>query len=143
VTTEVSSEEGTESGGALRDKLEAEIADNRALREALATEVAGSFQYVKPEDLKDAAPNELRERAAQIEEQRAEERRSVLSAELARKGWDEKQIEEFLGDTTQSAPPQQELKPKFDGNVGSPPARPKPGEGDGLSGPARIRAALG
>ena len=71
MTTQDPSEEGTESGGALRDKLEAEIADNRALREALATEVAGRFQYVKAEDLKDAAPGELRERAAQIEEQRA------------------------------------------------------------------------
>lgn len=140
MTTEASSEEGTESGGALRDKLEAEIAENRALRETLATQIASGFQYVKPEDLGDVAPGELQERAAQIEEQRAAERREVLTAELSAKGWDEKQIEEFLGEKSQSAPAP--AKPKFDGNVGSPPARPKPGEGE-LTGPARIRAALG
>lgn len=143
MTTEGSSEEGTESGGALREKLEAEIAEKRVLREALATEVVGRFQYVRPEDLQDVAPGEMRDRAAQIEQERAAERRSVLEAELAAKGWDEKQIEEFLGEKSQSAPPQQAPKPKFDGNVGSPPARPKPGEGDDLYGPSRIRAALG
>jgi hypothetical protein len=143
VTTEVPSEEGAESGGALREKLEAEIADNRALREALATEVAGRFQYVKVEDLKDAAPSELRERAAQIEEQRAAERREVLSAELAAKGWTDKQIEEFIGGNSPTPPAQQDPKPRMDPNVGTPPARPQPGEGDGLFGPSRIRAALG
>jgi hypothetical protein len=143
VTTQDPSEEGTESGGALREKLEAEIAEKRAIREALVTEITGRFQYVKPEDLQDAAPSELRERAAQIEEQRAQERRDVVSAELARKGWTSAQIEEFLGQTTQSAPPQPDPKPRFDGNVGTPPARPKPGEGDDLHGPSRIRAALG
>jgi hypothetical protein len=143
VTTEVPSEEGTESGGALREKLEAEIAEKKVLRETLATEVAERFQYVRPEDLQDVAPGELRERAAQIEEQRAAERRDVLSAELAAKGWTDTQIEEFLGEKPQSAPPQQTPKPRFDGNVGTPPARPKPGEGDDLFGPSRIRAALG
>lgn len=143
MTTQDPSEEGTESGGALRDKLEAEIAEKRALREALTNEVVGRFQYVKPEDLADAAPSELHERAAQIEQQRAQERREVVSAELAAKGWTSEQIEEFLGEKPQSTPAQQAPKPNFDGNVGTPPARPKPGEGDGLFGPSRIRAALG
>lgn len=143
MTTEDPSEEGQESGGALREKLEATTADNRVLREALAQEVAGSFKYVKPEDLASVAPGELRDRAAQIEQERQTERRELLTAELSAKGWDEKQIEEFLGDTTQSAPPQQTPKPKLDGNVGAPPSRPKPGEGDGLFGPSRIRAVLG
>jgi hypothetical protein len=143
VTTEVSSEEGQESGGALREKLDATNADNRVLREALAQEVAGRFKYVKPEDLASVAPGELRDRAAQIEQERAAERREVLTAELSAKGWDEKQIEEFLGDTTPAPPPQQTPKPKLDGNVGTPPSRPKPGEGDGLFGPSRIRAVLG
>lgn len=146
MTTEASSEEGTESGGALRDKLEASIADNRALREALATEVVGGFKYVKPEDLADVAPGDLRTRATEIEEQRAAERREVLQAELTARGLDEQKIEELLngaGAPQGGAPPQQASKPKLDGNVGSPPARPKPGEGDGLFGPSRIRAALG
>lgn len=143
MTTEATSEEEQESGGALREKLEASIADNRALREALATEVVGSFKHVKPEDLADAAPSELRERAAQIEEQRAAERREVLTAELSAKGWTDAQIEEFFGGDNPSAPAQQAPKPKLDGNVGSPPARPAPGEGDGLYGLSRIRAAMG
>lgn len=143
MTTEATSEEEQESGGALREKLEAFSADNRALREQLAAEVAGRFQYVKPEDLGDVAPGELRERAAQIEEQRVAERREVLTAELSAKGWDAKQIEEFLGETTGAAPTQQTPKPKLDPGVGAPPSRPKPGEEDGLFGPSRIRAALG
>jgi anti-sigma factor ChrR (cupin superfamily) len=145
VTTEASSEEGTESGGALRDKLEATIADNRALREALSTEVVSGFKYVKPEDLADVAPGDLRTRATEIEEQRAAERREVLQAELSARGLDDAAIEEILAGSGQAAPTQQDLKPKtrLDPNVGAPPARPKPGDGDGLSGPSRIRAALG
>lgn len=147
MTTNDSSEEGTESGGALRDKLEASIADNRALREALATQVVSGFKYVKPEDLADAAPGDLQSRATEIEEQRTAERREVLQAELSARGLDEEKIEELLNgadDASQGgAPPQQTPKPKLDGNVGSPPARPKPGEGDGLYGLSRIRAALG
>lgn len=143
MTTEVPSEEEQESGGALREKLEAEIAEKRALREALTTEVVGRFQYVKAEDLQDVAPGELHERAAQVEEQRAAERREVLAAELTAKGWTSEQVEEFLGQPASSPPPQQNPKPKLDPNVGQPPARPKPGEGQDLYGPARIRAALG
>ena len=142
MTTEGSSEEGTESGGALREKLEAELAENKALREALATEVVGSFKYVKPEDLSQVAPNELRDRAAQIEQERQAERQDLLKSELAAKGWDEKQIEEFLGNEGTPPPASTSPRPKLDGNFGSPPARPKPGE-DAPTGPARIRAALG
>lgn len=143
MTTEDLSEESQESGGALREKLEATNADNRALREALAAEVVGSFQHVKPEDLSGVAPGELRERAAQIEQERVAERREVLTAELSAKGWTAEQIEEFMGESPQQTPPQHTPKPKLDGNVGAPPARPKPGEDDGLFGPSRIRAALG
>jgi hypothetical protein len=140
VTTETDPEGNEESGGALREQLEASLADNKALREALATTVVKDFKYVSAEDLAQVAPNELQDRASELEAERIAERRSVVTDELKAKGWDEKQIEEFLGDNQGAPPPP---KPKVDPSAGGPPARQKPGEGDGLYGPSRIRAALG
>jgi hypothetical protein len=40
-----------ESGSTLRAKLEAEIAKSKAKDQVLASVVAGSHKYVKPEDL--------------------------------------------------------------------------------------------
>jgi hypothetical protein len=141
VTTDGAPEGGQESGGALRDNLEATLADNKALREVLVTEVTSNFQHVKAEDLAGVAPSELKERAAAIEAQRIQDRQALVSAELKSKGWTDQQVEEFLA--TPGTPPPSTPKPKFDGNVGTPPARPKPGDEDGLYGPSRIRAALG
>ena len=141
MTTEAASEEEQESGGALREKLEAFSSDNRALRETITTVLAKDFPDVKPEDLADVAPGELQERAAQVQEERTAARHEILRAELSAKGWSDEQVEEFLA--TPKTPPPQAQKPRFDGNVGTPPARPGPGEGDGLFGPSRIRAALG
>lgn len=146
MTTEESSEEVQESGGALREKLEAANAETRALREALVKEVTGSFQHVSESDLSGVAPAELRERAAQVEAQRVQERQELLTSELKAKGWTDEQVEEFLGAPTPPSAPAQNAptpKPRLDSSVGSPPSRPKPGEGDGLYGPSRIRAALG
>lgn len=146
MTTE-GSEEQQESGGALRDNLEAAIAETKALKKVLAETTAGSFQYVKPEDLMDVAPNDLATKAAEIEQARATERQEVLKSELTARGWTEEQIEQTLAAEAPKAEQKREqtqnVQSALNGLGGGPPARPKPGEGEGLYGRDRIRASMG
>jgi len=142
MTTEGSDESGQESGGALRDNLEATNAENKVLREALTANVVGRFKYVSPEDLAGVAPNDLDAKAAEIEQTRTGERQSLLTEELTARGLTEAQIAEIVGQSSGAAPTPPAASTSL-GNVGKPPTKVKPGTEDGLYGPDRIRAALG
>ena len=141
MTTDLESAETNESGGALREKLEATNSENRQLREALAASAVINFKHVTAEDLKDVAPGDLQTRAAALEAERTEQRHQVLNEELKARGLTDEQIEKLAGPApaAQSSPsPLEHI-----GNLGTPVVRPKPGAEDGLHGPSRIRAALG
>lgn len=135
-------ESGQESGGALREKLEATNAENRALKEALAATTASRFKYVSAEDLMDAAPNDLVERAQMLENERLEQRHALLNEELTARGLTPQQIAEIVGQSPVVTPTPAATSTSL-GNVGNPPAKVKPGTEEGLFGPDRIRAALG
>ena len=141
MTTDLESAETNESGGALREKLEATNSENRQLREALAASAVINFKHVTAEDLKDVAPGDLQTRAAALEAERTEQRQTVLNEELKARGLTDEQIEKLAGPApaAQSSPsPLEQI-----GNIGTPVVRPAPGAEDGLYGPSRIRAAFG
>ena len=141
MTAESTSEEGQESGGALRDKLEETNSENRALREALAAKTVSGLKFVTADDLKDVAPGDLDDRAAALESERAEQRNSVLVEELKARGLDDEQIEQLAGTPVSTATTPSSLEQI--GNVGVPARRPAPGSEEGLYGQDRIRAAYG
>lgn len=141
MTTETDPAGNEESGGALREKLEATNSENRVLREALAASAVINFKHVTAEDLKDVAPGDLQTRAAALEAERVAQRQAVLNEELKARGLSDDQIAKLAGPAPAAQPSPSPLEQI--GNIGAPVARPAPGSEDGLYGPSRIRAAFG
>jgi mannitol-1-phosphate/altronate dehydrogenase len=78
--------ESNESGTALRAKLEAALAENKALRTTAATTVAQTFKYVKPEDLAEVAPDQIAVKAQEIEAARTADAEALVKKFLADRG---------------------------------------------------------
>lgn len=76
------SEDQQESGSQLRQKLEAALAENRSLREAVNQFATKGFQFVKPEDLAEVAIDQIEAKAAELEAQRKSEQDQLLAARL-------------------------------------------------------------
>lgn len=75
-------EKSEESGSALRAKVEAANAENKALRELYA----GTFKHVKADDLAGVVPAEFATKAAEIETARLAERDAIAKEVLAERG---------------------------------------------------------
>lgn len=136
------SPEGNPSeGSALRKQLEETLAANKALKETLVGSTVANFKYVKPEDLADVAPDQLASRAAEIEQQRADEQNQLVRQTLIDKGLDEKQVEAILAGQAQEAKPAQPQSQVASlGRLQAPaPGAPKD---QSLYGPSKLRAAF-
>lgn len=127
-----------ESGSALRAKLEAEIAKNKATAEVLASVVASSHKYVKPEDLAGVDPTQLVEKATEIEAKRAAEREELLREVLQERGLADEKLEEIIGSKSESDGAADRIASL--GQLNGAPARRDPVEG--AFGEDRIRAAI-
>ncbi|HKZ20288.1 MAG TPA: hypothetical protein VJQ57_09275 [Acidimicrobiia bacterium] len=98
--------ESEESGGQLRKKLEAQIAKNKELtaelRKFAAKDLisAKGFKHVKPDDLVGVKPDDLEEKAAEIEEAKVKEQETILRNALVDRGIPEDEIEQRLADLT-------------------------------------------
>lgn len=78
----VEAEAGQESGSQLRDKLEAALAENRAIRSTLVETTVKGFRYVKPDDLKDVAVDQIEAKAAELEAERKSAEDAAIAARL-------------------------------------------------------------
>lgn len=85
MTTETGAPE-QESGSALREKLESTIAANKALEAELAKNVAEKFRHVRPDDLTGVSYHEMAAKAAQLEQEREEQRKQILLEALSERG---------------------------------------------------------
>lgn len=135
------SPEGNPSeGSALRKQLEETLAANKALKETLVGSTVANFKYVKPDDLADVAPDQLASRAAEIEQQRADEQNQLVRQTLIDKGLDEKQVEAILAGQAQAEPAQPQSQVASLGRLQAPaPGAPKD---QNLFGPSKLRAAF-
>lgn len=88
MTTDAPTTEQKESGAEFRAKFEATLAERDAYRDLAVQNVIAQFGYVKPEDLRDVAPNELVDKAREINDLRAQEREALLREELTKRGID-------------------------------------------------------
>jgi len=96
---EIDELEKSGGGGALRQKLEEAIAENRSLRRENSTLKAGTllqdkgFDLVKPEDLADVAEKDLEVKAEELQKQRSEEQRDLVRSLLSRQGFEGDELE--------------------------------------------------
>jgi len=136
------SPEGNQSdGSALRKQLEETLAANKALKDTLVNSTIGNFKYVRPEDLADVAPDQLATRAAEIEQQRAEEQTQVVRQTLIEKGLTEQQVEAILAGQATTAPaPQPQSQVASLGRLQAPAPGNKPDPN--VFGPSKLRAAF-
>jgi hypothetical protein len=99
------SPEGTnESGTEFRQKFEATQAENRALREVVASQIAESHSLVKPEDLAGVDAGELSARAAEIQSSRHAEQQELVRSGLQGLGWSEERIQQEMAGSVPAAP---------------------------------------
>lgn len=97
-------EDEQESGSSLRQKLEAALAENKALKAKQAELVAKDvirdkgLSLVKPEDLADVAPEEIEAKAAELQKAKEAEMRSTIRTVLAQKGVAEDDLDEAVDD---------------------------------------------
>lgn len=75
-------EAGQESGSQLREKLEATLSENKAIRSALAQTVVKGFRYVKPEDLEGVSVDQIEAKATELESERKSAEDAALAARL-------------------------------------------------------------
>jgi hypothetical protein len=75
-----------ESGTALRDRLEAEIARNKALTAQLATASVVGLKHVVAEDLEGVDPTQMAAKAAELEQSRIDQGNALLAAALEARG---------------------------------------------------------
>lgn len=141
MTTNGTDESGQESGGALREKLEGTLEENKAWRQLAVTNVISEHKGVKPEDLEGVAPSELHERAAAIAAERKAQADELVVSSLKDRGMDDKQIEAILGGKAEGKPTPDPLD-QIRGEQRHP-SQPAPGADEGLFGEDRIKAALG
>ena len=125
-----------ETGSELRERLEAALAENKALRGTTASVVASAYKYVRPEDLDGIDPGQLMDKAKEVEAARTEERRRIFEETAKELGLDIS--------TQPSAPPGKDDSASRFASLGSltgTPLKP-PDPGEGLVGPDRVEAVL-
>jgi hypothetical protein len=141
-----------ESGGALRQRLEATLAEKAAAEakaaQALAelTVVKSGFKFVKTEDLVGIAHEEMAAKAAELEQTRAQERETVLREALVERGVADGDLDAALkalaGQATADPPAVNAATRAAQlGNLTGPPVTGRPSQ-EALYGPDRITAAL-
>lgn len=98
-------EEDGDSGKGLRAKLEEALKENRKLRSTVsdlepyrAKDLISErgFDLVKVEDLKGVKPDEIEERAKEIQSQRVKEQEDLLRSALRRQGIDEEDLDDAV-----------------------------------------------
>lgn len=126
-----------ESGSELRERLEAVLAENKALRGTTTKVVASAYKYVKPEDLDGVDPDQLMDKAKELEAARIEERRRIFEETAKELGL------EISADQTSKPAGKDETASRIAsvGSLTGTPLKP-PDPGEGLTGPARIEAVL-
>jgi hypothetical protein len=145
-------EDGNESGGSLREKLEATIKE----RNALASELVGfkaqgliaekQWQHVTVEDLKGVKLTELETKGAELEAAKAALKESVLKEVLSKQGIDGEQLDEAIAQLVGKVAPADDTAAtlaRMRATAGIQGSAPGKIEQPGLFGASRIRAALG
>lgn len=94
-------DEAQESGKEFRAKLEAALAENKALRESYAK----TFKYVSADDLVGVAPDQLTVKAQEIDASRKAEREALAMEFLAERGVPSEQLETVLSSLAAGTPP--------------------------------------
>lgn len=144
MTTDHEENESQESGSALRQKLEAALAKERAATKAAAEAVSKGFKFVKPEDLQDVEAHELSEKAAEIEQNRAAEQDRLLRQALADRGFADEDLDTAISKLKGGNEPASsdegaaERVASLGSLGGTAPSKPEPQ----LFGEDRIRAAI-
>ena len=140
--------DGPESGGKLRQKLEAEIQARRKVEQELVSLKAKDLiqakglKYVTPEDLSGTNLNQLEVKALEVEQAKAEQRRALLRDVLSAKGYEDAEldtaVEAFLGESSEPAPQTVPLSQlgRIQGTA------PQPVETKNLFGVDKIRAGI-
>lgn len=97
-------ENGQETGGQLRQKLEAALSTNRKIEDELqafrAKELLSEkgLDLVKPEDLKGVDPSNLESRASEIQTERRALQENLLRQALAKQGLEGEALDELVGE---------------------------------------------
>lgn len=138
-------ESGSESGKEFRQKFEALNEENKVLRGTLAQTVAEKHG-LKPEDLADVPVDQMATKAAEIAEQKEQQRQQLLRESLEAHGLSGEDLESALaklvakGETPKPAASTSTSPFASTGSLGgTPPASPGT---QGVHGIDRIRAAM-
>jgi hypothetical protein len=144
-------EGGQESGGSLREKLEAALQNQASLATELASYKArdliaeNGYKHVTAEDLKDVKLDEIATKAAELEASKASLAESVLRTVLKDKFGDgadlDTVVKNLIGDAGQADTAALDRIRSVGKTQGLPAQRPD--EDPNLIGPARLRAAFG
>lgn len=139
---------GEESGSALREKLETEIAAKTAAESTARELAAQQFKHVSPADLAGVPLGDLITKGQELEQAAEAQRQQILADALAERGLSPEKIAEMVGDkpasqTSTETQPQSFGSLATAGNLGTPQAPPTPGAGNGVFGESRILAAMG
>lgn len=107
-------DEGSQSGGKLREKFEQALATNKELTDKLTTYEAKdfladkAFALVKPEDLQGVTPDKFEEHATKVQQDRQALAEEVLRASLTAKGYDGDELDDLLAQMVRIETPNQE-----------------------------------
>lgn len=97
-------DEGGQSGGKLRQKLESVLRENGDLKGEVSRYKARDvltekgFTLVKPEDLDGVAASDIEAKAQTIQQERQKQQEDLLRDALGRKGYEGDELEEMLAD---------------------------------------------